>query len=66
MENEKYTYRVEVRVAIQKVTPTGSWMNDRLSFEDTTDLGSLNFAQISELLMRFHHLSETAVSELNA
>lgn len=66
MENQKYTYRAEVRVAIQKVSPQGSYTSDRLTFEDTTELGALNFAQISDLLMRFHHLSETAVAELNA
>lgn len=60
----KSTYRVEVRVALQRIEPNGSWSSDRLSFEDTTELGSLNFHQIAELLQRFHDLSQSAASEL--
>jgi len=59
-------YKVDVRVSIQKVTEHGSYTNDRLSFEDSTDLGSLNFEQIAGLLMRFHDLSQTATAELVA
>lgn len=64
MDDAKCTYRAEVRVALQKVDPTGRWTTDRLSFEDVTDLGTLDFQQIAELLMRFHNLSQTATLEL--
>lgn len=64
--NDEYTYQVSVTVEIRRVGPSGQWTNDTMRFENKSDLGSLNFAQIADLLMRFNDINQNAVESIKA
>lgn len=52
-------YRLEIRAELQKVDEQGySFGNERLSVNETIDLGSMDFLGVCKVLGQFHAVAE--------